>query len=78
MSFQAQNFPGISKATILETNRNSTEPKKEKNERILINYSILKLPQKKKFNPRKWCLRYNAKTIKSKITPTQAFVFDDQ
>ena len=54
MSFQAQNFPGISKATVLETNINSFEPKKEKNERILINYTILKLPKlkkKKKSNP---------------------------
>ena len=48
MSFQAQNFPRISKATVLETNRNSSEPKKEKNEHILINYSILKLPKLKK------------------------------
>ena len=45
MSFQAQNFPGISKATVLEKNRNSSEPKKEKNERFLINYSILELPK---------------------------------
>ena len=45
MSFQAQNFSGISKAIVPETNRNSFEPKKEKNERILINYSILKLPK---------------------------------
>ena len=55
MSFQAQKFPRILRATVLETNRNSSEPKKEKNERILINYSILKLPKfkkkKKKFKP---------------------------
>ena len=48
MSFQAQNFPEISKATVLETNRNSSEPKKEKkNECILINCFILKLPKYK-------------------------------
>ena len=45
-----------------ETNRNSSEPKKEKNERILINFSILKLHKfkinKKNSNP-VWCLRYN-------------------
>ena len=45
ISFQTQNFPEISKATVLETNRNSFEPKKEKNERILINNSILELPK---------------------------------
>ena len=47
MSFQAQNFPEISKANVLETNRNYSEPKKEKNEGILINYFILKLPKYK-------------------------------
>ena len=45
ISFQAQNFSGISKAIVLKTNRNYFEPKKEKNERILINYSILKWPK---------------------------------
>ena len=50
MSFQAQNFFGISKAIVLETNRNSSKPKKEKNECILINYSILKLPKFKNKN----------------------------
>ena len=45
MSFQAQNFLEISKAAVFKTNRNSFEPKKEKNERFLINYSILELPK---------------------------------
>ncbi|KAL0010337.1 hypothetical protein SO802_005445 [Lithocarpus litseifolius] len=33
MSFQAQNFPGISKATALETNRNSSRTMKENEKR---------------------------------------------
>ena len=37
MSFQAQNFPEISKATILETNRNSSRTMKE-NERERESY----------------------------------------
>ena len=33
MSFQTQNFPGISKVVVLETNRNSSRTMKENEER---------------------------------------------
>ena len=55
MSFQAQNFPGISKTIVLETNRNSSEPKKEKMNASLSITPFLNYPnlnnKKKKFKP---------------------------
>ena len=46
LSWQPNNATNTKKYHFkLKTNRNSFEPKKEKNERILINYSILKWPK---------------------------------